>query len=82
LVFILPTVFLVYAEGPVVDACFVGACSACARKRAHSLFVAYYRAKPLLGRSRRRWEDKIKKFGEEIEWEAVDWISLAHESDQ
>ena len=51
-------------------------------KRAYSLFVAYHKAKTLLGRSRRRWEGNIKRFGEEIEWEAVDWIYLAHESDR
>jgi len=62
--------------------CFVGACRSCGRKRAYRFFVAYHKAKTLLGRSRRRWEGNITRFGEEIEWEAVDWICLAHESDQ
>jgi hypothetical protein len=40
------------------------------------------REKRPLGRSRHRWEDNNKIDLEEIEWEYVDWIHLAHSRDQ
>jgi hypothetical protein len=34
-----------------------------------------------LGRSRRRWEDNIKKDLQEGGWRSVDWIDLAENRD-
>jgi hypothetical protein len=35
-----------------------------------------------LGRLRRRWVDNIKMDLREIEWDGMDWIDLAEDSDQ
>jgi hypothetical protein len=32
-----------------------------------------------LGRYRRRWEDNIRMYLREIEWEAVDWMHLSQD---
>jgi hypothetical protein len=34
--------------------------------------------KTQLGRSRCRWEDNVKTYFKEREWEVMDWINLAH----
>jgi hypothetical protein len=60
-----------------VNVCFVGACRVCGRKRAYSLFVAYHKAKTLLGIPRPRWEGNIKSFGEEKNgrlWTGFIWL--------
>jgi hypothetical protein len=38
--------------------------------------------KRLLGRPKRRWEDKIRMDIREIIWKSVDWIQLGQDSDQ
>ena len=35
-----------------------------------------------LGRSRRRWEDKIKMDIQEVEWRGMDWIGLNQDRDR
>jgi hypothetical protein len=35
-----------------------------------------------LGRPRRRWEDNIKMYLNELEYEGVDWIFLTQDRDQ
>jgi hypothetical protein len=35
-----------------------------------------------LGRPRRRWEDNIKTYLQEVEWEGMDWIALAQDRDR
>jgi hypothetical protein len=32
-----------------------------------------------LGTPRRRWEDKVKMYIKDLEWEGVDWIHLAQD---
>jgi hypothetical protein len=39
--------------------------------------VAELESKRTLERPRRKWEDDIKMYHEEIKWEVVEWISLA-----
>ena len=35
-----------------------------------------------LARTRRRWEDNIKKFLQKVGYGAMDWIELAHDRDR
>jgi hypothetical protein len=39
-------------------------------------------AKRPVGRPRRRWQDNIKMFLQEVEWGGMDWIDLAHGRDR
>jgi hypothetical protein len=43
----------------------------------HRILVEKPEARILLGRTKGRWENNIKIYSKEIEWEAVDWIHLA-----
>jgi hypothetical protein len=36
----------------------------------------------LLGRSMRRWEENIRMYLRDIEWEIVEWTHLAQDTDQ
>jgi hypothetical protein len=35
-----------------------------------------------LGRPRRRWEDNIKMYLQEVGWEGVDWIDMAQDKER
>jgi hypothetical protein len=35
-----------------------------------------------LGRSRRRWEDNIKRNLQEVEWNGLEWIDLSQDRDR
>jgi hypothetical protein len=49
---------------------------------AYRLLVGKPEGKRPLGRSRRRWVDKIKMALREIGWDGMDWIELAQDRDQ
>jgi hypothetical protein len=40
----------------------------------------HYGKKPI-GRPRHRWENNIKLFLKEIDWEVVDWVDVVHDKD-
>jgi hypothetical protein len=46
---------------------------------AYRIFVGKSEGKRSLGRSRLRWENKIRMDIREIGWEDVNWIHLAHD---
>jgi len=48
----------------------------------HNILVGKKEGKRPLGRPRRKWEDNIKMDLRKIGWEGVDWMHLAHDSDQ
>jgi hypothetical protein len=35
-----------------------------------------------LGRPRRRWEDNVRRYLQEVGWECEDWIGLAQDRDR
>jgi hypothetical protein len=39
--------------------------------------IGKYEGKRPLGRLRRKWEDNIRMYLREIEWEDVEWMQLA-----
>jgi hypothetical protein len=47
-----------------------------------SISVGKPQGKRKLGRPRRSWEDNIRMYLKEIEWECVDWMHLAQDWDQ
>jgi transcription termination factor 2 len=49
------------------------------KRNAYRLFVGKPEEKRPLGRTRRRWVDNIKMDLEEVGWDDVDWIGLAHD---
>jgi hypothetical protein len=51
------------------------------KKNAYRILVGKPEGKRPLGRPRRRWVVKIKMDLREIEWDDVDWIELAQDSD-
>jgi hypothetical protein len=51
-------------------------------RNAYSVFVGKPEGSRPLQRRRRRWEDNIKMYLREIEWEDVDWIHLAQDRGQ
>jgi hypothetical protein len=60
-----------------------GACSTNGENRnEYKILVGMPEGKRSLGRSRRRWVDKIKMDLSEIGWDGGDWIDLAQNSDQ
>jgi hypothetical protein len=52
------------------------------RKDTYGVAVEKLEGKRQLGRPRRRWEDNIKLYLQEIGWERVDWIALAQDRDK
>jgi hypothetical protein len=46
------------------------------RRGAHRVSARRHEGKRPLGRSRRRWEDNIKVYFEDVGWESMDWIAL------
>jgi hypothetical protein len=51
-------------------------------RNAYKILVGKTEGKRPLGRSRSRWEDKIRMEFREIGWEVVDWLHLAQGMDQ
>jgi hypothetical protein len=51
------------------------------KRNAYTILVGKKEGKRLLGRPRRRWMDNIKVDLVEIEWNDMDWIDLAQNSD-
>jgi hypothetical protein len=52
------------------------------RKGVYRVLVGKLEGKRPLGRSRRRWEDKIKMLLQEVGCVGVDWIDLAQDRDR
>jgi Lhr-like helicase len=48
----------------------------------YKILVTKPERKSLLRRPRCRWEDNIRMYLREVEWEFVDWIQPAQNSDQ
>ena len=60
-----------------------GACSAYGERRGvYRVLVGRPEGKRLLGRPRRRWEDKIKMELQEVRCVGMDWIDLAQDRDR
>jgi len=51
-------------------------------RNAYKILVGKSEGKRPLGRPRRRWEDDVRMYLMEIEWERIDWIHLAQDRDQ
>jgi hypothetical protein len=51
-------------------------------RNACNILVRKPEGKRPLGRLRRRWEDDIRMYLRENEWEGVDWMHLAQDRDQ
>jgi hypothetical protein len=51
-------------------------------RSAYAILVPKHEGKMLLGRSRNRWEGKIRMDLREIGWEGVDWLHVAQNRDQ
>jgi hypothetical protein len=49
---------------------------------AYRILVGRPEGRRPLGRPRRRWEDNIKIDLQEVGWEGVDWIDMAHDRDR
>jgi hypothetical protein len=61
----------------------VGACSTYGETRgAYRVLVGKPEGKRPLGRPRRRWEDNIKTYLQEVECGVMDWMSLAQDRDR
>jgi hypothetical protein len=52
------------------------------KNNAYRILAGKPEGKRPLGKSRRRWEDNIKKKSIEIERSAMDWIDLAQDRDR
>jgi hypothetical protein len=52
------------------------------RKNAYMILVRKPEGKMPIERGRRRWKYNIKMDHREIEWDSIDWIHLAQDSDQ
>jgi hypothetical protein len=52
------------------------------RGKVYRILVGNPKRKRPLGRSRRRWKDKIKMDLREMGWGGMDWIDLAQDGDQ
>jgi hypothetical protein len=50
--------------------------------RRYRILVGKPEGKRTLGRPRRKWVNNIKMNLREIEWDGMDWIDVAHDSDQ
>jgi len=60
-----------------------GACRAAGKRRdLYRVLVGKPEAKRPLGRPRRRWEDNIKKYLQEVGYEGMDFIDLAQDRDR
>ena len=51
------------------------------RRGVYRVLVGKSEGKRPLGRPRRRWEDNIKMYLQEVECEGMDWIDLAQDRD-
>jgi hypothetical protein len=51
------------------------------KRGAYKILVGRPEGRRPFGRSRRRWEDNIKKDLQEVGW-GMDWIELAHDKDR
>jgi hypothetical protein len=49
---------------------------------AYRILVGRPEGKRPLGRPRRRWENNIKMYLQEVGWEGVDWIDMAQDRDR
>jgi hypothetical protein len=52
------------------------------RRGAYRVWWGDLRVSRPLGRSRRRWEDNIKMFLQNVGWGGMDWIDLAQVRDR
>ena len=52
------------------------------RKHACRILVGRAEGKRAVGRTRRAWEDIIKKYLQDVEWGGMDWIDLAQDRDR
>jgi hypothetical protein len=52
------------------------------KRNAYRILVGKPEGKRPLGRPRHRWVNNIKMDLREIEWDGMDWISLAQDRDQ
>jgi hypothetical protein len=52
------------------------------KRNAYRMLVGKPEGRRPLGRSRRRWVDKIKMCVREIGWGGMEWIDLAQDKDQ
>jgi hypothetical protein len=52
------------------------------KRNVYSILVGKPEGKRPLGRARRRWMDNNKMDLREIEWDGMNWIDLAQDSDQ
>jgi hypothetical protein len=52
------------------------------RIRAYMVLVGKPEGKRPLGRSRRRWEDNIKIYLQEVGCDSMDWIELAEDKER
>jgi hypothetical protein len=48
---------------------------------AYKIFIRKPEGKRPVGRPRRSWEDNIRMYLREIEWESGDWMNLAQDRD-
>jgi len=53
-----------------------------ARRGVYRILVGKPERKKPLGRHRRRWEDNINMFVQEVECEGTDWIDLTQDRDR
>jgi hypothetical protein len=51
------------------------------KRNACRILIGNLERKRLLGRPRLRWEDNIKMYLRETEWDDMDWIDLAQDRD-
>jgi hypothetical protein len=51
------------------------------KRGAYRILVGRPEGRRPLGRPRRRWEDNIKMYLQEVGW-GMDWIELAHDRDR
>jgi hypothetical protein len=49
---------------------------------AYRILVGRPEGRRPLGRPRRRWEDNIKMYLQEVGWRGVDWIDMAQDRDR
>jgi hypothetical protein len=51
-------------------------------RNVYKVLMGKLEGKGPLGRSRHRWEDRIRMYLREIGWGSVDWIQLAQDRDR
>jgi hypothetical protein len=75
--------FCYYNDDQIKEDGMGGACRIHARNEKYVQYCGRKsEVKTLLGGLRRRWEDNIKIDRNRIEWQGVDWIHVAWDSDQ